>query len=533
MPFSDFSTSLNQIIEQTRRHTVGDLLSRSANRFPDKIALIYNTERVTYRELEVRTNQVANLFASDGICRGTRIAILSKNNLDFVLVKYAVAKLGAILVPINYMLTAHEMAYILDHAEVSHLVAAQELAESLEKAMAYTEHLQVFDRYLIDTTPATIERDSWKTLSTSSKAFNTTAPQAELFDDDVAQILYTSGTESRPKGVMLTHKSLISQYVSCIVDGVMINRDVLIHALPFYHSAQLNCFLGPGIYLGVTGVILPHATPDLILNAARAERATHLFCPPTVWIALLRKEAFDENLQSIEKGYYGAAIMPMEILKELAHRLPNTRFYNFYGQTEVAPLATVLQPEDQLRKLGSAGRPGLNVETKIIDDLGQDVLPGTVGEIVHRTPHAMIGYLNDPVRTEEAFRGGWFHSGDLGYMDEEGYLTIVDRKKDMIKSGGVNVSSREVEEAIYEFDGILEVAVIGIPDDYWIEAVTAIVVLKQGHTFDTQALLAHCHNRLAKFKVPKHLIEVPNLPRNPSGKILKRELREQYKTLIN
>lgn len=527
MTLSDSSAAFSHTLQRARRNTLGDLLSRSAARYPNKIALVYGEQRVTFRELEERTNQTANALLVDGVTHGLKVAILSKNNLDFVIVKYAVAKLGAILVPINYMLTAHEMAYILSHSEVSHLVAASGFAESLDAAVALANNLSIIARYMIDTQPDQ-RLHMWKALTNYSQSFSTVAPDMDIDDEDIAQILYTSGTESRPKGVMLTHSSLIAQYVSCMVDGSMTSEDIIIHALPFYHSAQLNCLLGPGIYLGATGIILQQAAPDLILSAVKDEQATHLFCPPTVWIALLRHPTFDQSLPSITNGYYGAAIMPMEILKELAKRLPNTRLFNFYGQTEVAPLATVLQPEDQLRKLGSAGKPALNVETKIVDEYDQNVPPLTIGEIVHRTPHAMKGYLHDPIRTQEAFRGGWFHSGDLGYLDEDGYLTVVDRKKDMIKSGGVNVSSREVEEVIYEYNGVLEVAVIGIPDDYWIEAVTAIVVIKDGMSFDPQDLLEHCKGKLAKFKIPKHIIQVEQLPRNPSGKILKRELRNQH-----
>ncbi|MDQ0189486.1 acyl-CoA synthetase (AMP-forming)/AMP-acid ligase II [Alicyclobacillus cycloheptanicus] len=355
---------------------------------------------------------------------------------------------------------------------------------------------------------------------------------ADVQASDVAQILYTSGTESKPKGVMLTHENLIAEYVSCIVDGQMAASDIAVHALPLYHSAQLNCFLGPSVYLGATGIVLEQAAPQAILEAIETHRATQLFCPPTVWIALLRHPDFDtRDLSSLRKCYYGAAIMPMEVLKELMRRLPQAQFWNFYGQTEVAPLATVLQPEDQLRKLGSAGLPALHVETKIVDDEGREAAPGEIGEIVHRTAHAMLGYLDDPERTEAAYQDGWFHSGDLGVMDEEGYITVIDRKKDMIKTGGVNVSSREVEEAIYLYPAVSEVAVIGVPDSYWIEAVTAIVVPKPGASLQPEALLQHCREHLAKFKVPKHFVITESLPRNPSGKILKRDLREQYQHL--
>jgi fatty-acyl-CoA synthase len=213
------------------------------------------------------------------------------------------------------------------------------------------------------------------------------------------------------------------------------------------------------------------------------------------------------------------------VLKELQERLPGARLWNFYGQTEIAPTATVLGPEDQIRKAGSAGRPVLNVETRIVDEAGSETPRGVVGEIVHRSPQLLIGYYRDEVRTAEAFAGGWFHSGDLGVMDDEGYLTVVDRKKDMIKTGGENVASREVEETIYRLPAVSEVAVVGLPDPVWVEAVTAVVVVKDGQQLDEGTVIAHCRANLAGFKTPKRVVMVDALPRNPSGKILKRKLR--------
>ncbi|MDH7976079.1 AMP-binding protein [Sphingomonas sp. AR_OL41] len=225
------------------------------------------------------------------------------------------------------------------------------------------------------------------------------------------------------------------------------------------------------------------------------------------------------------RGYYGASIMPIEVLRELSTRLPGLRLWNCYGQTETACIATLLQPEDQIRKIGSAGRPALHVETRIVDDDMQEVALGEIGEVVHRSPQLMSHYWNDPGQTAAAFAGGWFHSGDLATVDSEGYITIVDRKKDMIKTGGENVSSREVEEVLYAMASVSEAAVIGLPDPRWIEAVTAVIVPSAGRDLSEAAVRDFCRRRLASFKVPKRIVLVDKLPRNASGKILKRDLR--------
>ncbi|SHG19377.1 fatty acyl-CoA synthetase [Ornithinibacillus halophilus] len=520
---------LEKTLKRARRNTMGDLLLRTRERMPEKFALAYKNQRLNYAELDDLVNQTAHVFVDAGMRKGDMITVMSKNSLDFVIVNFALARIGAVMIPINYLLNVEDVAFILEHAEVNGFIASKEYAPVLDESAG---RLDISFRYLMDMNPSEETPNnlaSWKPLHLERQGQSTDFVDADIADADLAHVLYTSGTESRPKGVMLTHKSIVSEYMSCIVDGSMHEKDVLIHALPLYHSAQLHCFLGPSIYLGSSGIILPGATPEVILETIEKEAATQLFCPPTVWIALLRHPDFDRrDLSTLEKCYYGAAIMPREILKELSERLPNAKFWNFYGQTEVAPLATALQPEDQMRKLGAAGKPTLNMQTKIVDENDVEVPRGEVGEIVHRTPHAMKGYLHDPDKTAEAFKGGWFHSGDLGVMDEEGYITIIDRKKDMINTGGVNVSSREVEETIYQMDGVSEVAVISIPDKYWIEAVTAVIVPKEGVTLLEEEVIAFCRERLSKFKVPKYVDFTDSLPKNPSGKVLKRSLRDKY-----
>ncbi len=515
--------------KRVRRNTLGDILRRSRGRFPEKTALQFEEEALTYSQLDRIVNQAAQTFISKGLQKGERAAVLSRNSMDFVILNFALAKAGIILVPINYMLNQEDVAFILGHSEVSAVFVSPEFQELAEGAIRLSDMVPKVQALISKPTAQSAE---WVPFRTWIQEADDQEPDVELDDEDVAHILYTSGTESKPKGVMLTHKSIISEYVSTIIDGDMKEDDVAIHALPLFHSAQLHCFLGPYIYLGGSGVILEAATPAIMLETVETFRATQLFCPPTVWIALLRSPDFaSRNLSSLKKCYYGAAIMPVEVLKELNARLPEAQFYNFYGQTEVAPLATVLKPGEQIRKAGSAGKPSLNVETKIVDDEGNEVPRGSVGEIVHRTSHAMIGYFRDPEKSQAAFQGGWFHSGDLGIMDDEGFITVVDRKKDMIKSGGENVASREVEETIYLHPKVSEVAVIGIPHPYWIEAVTAVVVPKAGESLTEEEMLAFCKDRLSAFKAPKYVVIADNLPRNPSGKILKRELRLRYDVL--
>ncbi len=514
--------------EAVRRHTLGDLLRRTAARSPTKPAVICGELVWTYAELDQITNRLANGLAARGVATGDRVAILSRNSHAFVALRFALARLGAVLVPINFMLNADEVGFVLRHAGAKLLAVGPDLVALATAAIGRDTAVQQLV-WLPGETPST-PPDGLLTFD-AVLADAATAPEVALDSRMLAQIVYTSGTEAQPKGAMLTHEAVLWEYVSCILEGEIAEGDRILHALPLYHCAQLDVFLGPAIYVGATNVITGAPTADNILGLLARHRATSFFAPPSIWIALLRSpQLAGTDLSALAKGYYGASIMPVEVLKELAARLPAVRLWNFYGQTEIAPLATVLRPEDQLRKAGSAGKPVLNVETRVVDDSLRDVAPGEIGEIVHRSPQLLSGYFHDDERTAAAFEGGWFHSGDLATVDDEGYITVVDRKKDMIKTGGENVSSREVEEAVYQLAGVSEVAVIGLPDPYWIEAVTAVIVGKPGHALDEPRVIAHCRARIAHFKVPKRVVFVDALPKNPSGKLLKRELRATLAT---
>jgi fatty-acyl-CoA synthase len=530
---TSFGEELSATIGRARRDTMADLLFRSAVRHPGKTAVVFGEQRVTYAELDATANRVANALAERGVRKGDRVALLSRNSYAFVVAYFASARLGSICVPVNYMLQAAEVAYILGHAEASALIVEEGLLPVAEEGIRQAgRHDAIGVRAVIaaDTAAPPGGGEPFHEWMEHPEA---APPEVELDENDPLELLYTSGTESRPKGTILTSRALIDEHVTCFVDGEMTPDDIEVHALPLFHSAQLHCFLTPDIHLGATNVILSRPNPAEMMAAVEEHRATKLFCPPTVWIALMHHPDFAKrDLSSLRKGYYGASIMPVEVLGELAERLPEVRLFNFYGQTEMSPVATILGPEDQVRKAGSAGKAALNVETRVVDDAGNPVAPGTEGEIVHRSPQAMLGYWNDPERTAEAFRGGWLHTGDLGVLDDEGYLTVVDRIKDMIKTGGENVASREVEETIYEHPAVAEVAVFGIDHPRWIEAVTAAVVPRPGHAIDKDEVVAFCRERLAGFKTPKYVIVLDELPKNASGKILKRELRKTYARLV-
>ena len=514
------------IAPAVRRQTIADALRRTALRLPAKTGIVCGATTWTYAEFDALVSRLAAGLAAIGVAEGDKVAVLARNSHGFAALRFALARRGAVMVPINFMLKADEVAYILRHAGAKTLATDSGLAELAQAAAQLdTQVAQFIWLPSEDPSQPVPGMHDFHQLAACPDA----PPELRLTSTDVAQIVYTSGTESSPKGAMLTHDAVLWQYVSCVIDAEIAEADVALHALPLYHCAQLDVFFGPAIYIGSTNVITAKPTPDNLLPMIEKFGITSFFAPPTVWIALLRSPLFDPaRLAQLAKGYYGASIMPVEVMKEIATRLPRVRLWNLYGQTEIAPLATMLGPEDQLRKPGSCGKAVRNVETRVVNDQMQDVAVGEVGEIVHRSPHLMLGYFHDDERTKAAFEGDWFHSGDLATIDEEGYITVVDRKKDMIKTGGENVASREVEEMIYRLPQVSEVAVIGLPDAKWVEAVTAVVVVKAGQTLDEATVIAHCAQHMAHFKSPKRVVFTDTLPKNPSGKLLKRELRLRY-----
>jgi fatty-acyl-CoA synthase len=498
-------------MDAIHRNTVGDALRRVARVYRDAPCMTFHDRSWSFRALDEGASRLARYFADLGLCPSDRIAAYGRNSDAYFLAWLGCVRGGFVHVPVNYALTGDELSYILSQSGARLVLAAGALQPNLTGITI--ESMALLEDLIAVACDTTIEPGD----------------EPDINGETLAQIVYTSGTTAAPKGAMMTHGAMLAQYYSVIHHFEYKRSDRALAALPLYHTAQMHAFTMPQMMVGAHTTLIEAPVPDQVLALVEQERITSFFAPPTVWISLLRHKDFaTRDLTSLKNIYYGASIMPVPVLNELRERLPGARPYNAYGQTEIAPCATVLSPEDHDARPASCGRPILNVETRVVDPDMNDVPPGTHGEIVHRSPQLLVGYWDKPAETAEAFAGGWFHSGDVGYFDEDGYLYIVDRIRDVINTGGVLVASREVEEVLFTHEAVSEVAVVGLPDEKWIEAVTAFVMLRPGQEADEAALIAHARQHLAPFKLPKKVVFVDNLPRNTAGKLLKRELRKQY-----
>ncbi|MBN8874522.1 MAG: AMP-binding protein [Rhodospirillales bacterium] len=507
---------MQDTIARARRNTVGDALRRAARLQRDATALIFADRRWSFAELDVAADRVARRFADLGLRAGDRIAAYGRNSDAYFIAWLACVRGGFVHVPVNYALTGEELAYVVRQSGARLVLAAESLEANLDGITV--EYRGRFEG-----------GDALDVLAVAQDPATPLGLDPALDEETLGQIVYTSGTTAAPKGAMMTHRAMLAQYYSCIHNMDYAASDIALAALPLYHTAQMHAFTMPQLLVGARTILIEAPQPAQVLELIERERITSFFAPPTVWISLLRHPDFaTRDLSSLEKVYYGASIMPVPVLQELRQRLPKARPYNAYGQTEIAPVATILRPEEHDARPASCGRPVLNVETRVVDPDMNDCAPGVHGEVVHRSPQLLSGYWDKPEETAAAFAGGWFHSGDVGYFDTGGYLYIVDRIRDVINTGGVLVASREVEEALFTHPAVSEVAVVGLPDDKWIEAVSAFVVLRPGHAADEATLIAHARQHLAPFKLPKKVVFVDTLPRNTAGKLLKRELRRTY-----
>ncbi|WOX16924.1 acyl-CoA synthetase [Streptomyces sp. N50] len=489
--------------------TVDGVLRRSARRTPARVAVDYGERSWTYEELDDAVSRAASVLLDQGLAPGDRVGSYGHNSDAYLIGFLACARAGLVHVPVNQNLTGDDLAYIIGQSGSALVLVDPDLAGQLPDG-ARTLPLRDADGSLLD-------------RLASASPYDGPEPRT----DDLVQLLYTSGTTALPKGAMMSHRALVHEYLSAITALDLSAGDRPVHSLPLYHSAQTHVFLLPYLAVGATNIILDAPDGDRLFDLIEAGRVDSLFAPPTVWIGLANRPDFaTRDLSGLRKAYYGASIMPVPVLERLRERLPKLAFYNCFGQSEIGPLSMVLGPDEHKGRLDSCGRPVLFVDARVVDEDGKDVPDGTSGEVVYRSPQLCEGYWDKPEETEAAFRDGWFHSGDLAVRDAHGFFTVVDRVKDVINSGGVLVASRQVEDVLYTHEGVAEVAVIGLPDDRWIEAVTAVVV-PRGEVAEAQ-LIDHAREKLPHFKAPKRIVFVDELPRNASGKILKRELRERF-----
>jgi len=511
------------------RVNVGDLLARSAARAPRHLAVVDGDRRLTYRDVNAAANRLAHGFASLGYGRGDAVALMSGNSAEFLITYFACAKLGVVCVPINLFWRHGELAYVLSHAEVRAVVVEAALLEQLEtgtEGMARVDALIVIGK-------VGVAPDLGVERVLDYAALTEAMPADELLaiagDRDPLSYLYTSGTTSAPKGVVGSHTAIYVQSLGVAIDTGMTAADRIAAMLPFFHTAQLNAFCTPAIAVGATIHVMRAFDAERLLGLIETERLSMIFGLPVMYRTLMdRQTGQPRDMSSLRLAVYAMAPMAEDELKQ-AMDIFGCGFSLMFGQTEMSPVSAFFRPEHQLSHPGAAGTPSINVQIGIMDEAGTLLPQGESGEIVYRSPQVLVGYLRDAAATEAAFRHGWFHSGDVGHFDADGILWFEDRFKDVIKTGGENVASLEVETALYASEpAILDAAAVGLPHDRWGEAITVFVKLRAGETIDEASVLVKVRERLSPFKCPKAVIVVEEFPKTATGKVQKVELRRRF-----
>ena len=496
---------------------------------PEKLAAICGHTRLTFGQTAERVNCLSNALAELGMTGGDRVAVLALNCHRFFELYYAVPQMGAVIVPINFRIPPAEVKYILDHSGARALAVDEALTPLVDQIRPRLESVEHF--ISISDTPRREYLSYEALLADASPDY----PVAPLAGDELLGLFYTSGTTGEPKGVMLTHANVIANVRHIEASASYSSEEIYLHSAPMFHLAD-GAATFSNANRGSTQVFIPRFEPVATLTAIERERVTHALLVPTMINFVLQvPDLADYDLSSLRYVTYGASPIAPEVLRR-AMRAFGCDFGQGYGLTEAAPLLTVLSADDHRRAiqgderlLASCGKPVAGVEVRVVKVDGRDVKPGEVGEIIARGPNIMRGYWRRDADTANTVIDGWLYTGDLATVDEEGYLYLVDRKKDMIITGGENVFSTEIEAALYAHPAVKEAAVIGVPDAQWGEAVHACVALKDNHDISADALIEFCRQRLASYKVPRSIeIIEGELPKGGTGKILKKQLRERY-----
>jgi acyl-CoA synthetase (AMP-forming)/AMP-acid ligase II len=508
------------------RVNVGDLLVRSAARTPDNLAVADGARRLTYRDLNGAVNRIAHGLTRLGYRHGDALALMATNTAEFLVTYFACAKLGLVCVPVNLFWRHGELGYVLGHAGVKGVVVEHALLEQLQGGLPGAGG--VADVIVLGGAAAAVAGRRTLAFAALAEGMPDDEPAAVVGDRDPISYLYTSGTTSAPKGVVSSHLAVYLETLGVALDTRLTEADRVTALLPLFHTAQLNAIATPVLAVGGALFLQRGFDAGRLLDLIEAERITVSFALPAMYRAMLDQIAqHPRDMASLRLAIYAMAPMPAHEL-ERAMAVFGCAFSLMFGQTEMNPLAVYFRPEHQLSHPGAVGTPSPNVQVAIMDAAGNLLAQGQSGEIVYRGPQVMTGYLHDPAATAAAFAHGWFHSGDCGHIDADGILWFEDRFKDVIKTGGENVASIEVEKALYAADpGVQEVAVVGLPHDRWGEAVTAMVVVRPGHTLDEQDLLAKARARLSPFKCPKRVLFTDAMPKTATGKIQKGRLRAE------
>jgi fatty-acyl-CoA synthase len=493
-------------------------LLRRAELNPARIALIFEEQEICYDEFSERVRRLSSLLRAGGVCIGDRVGYLGLNHPALLETMFAAQALGAIFVPLNYRLTAQELTFIINDAGIHSLVVDDATRPVLEPALG---GLCCKQRFTSESAA-----DGWRHMPTERASAEPLAAVVSVDVHDVAVIMYTSGTTGLPKGAMLTHGNIMWNNINSMFAFGGSREDVILTAAPLFHIGGLNVMTLGSFHIGSTVVLLRNFDAAQVLADIERYNVSHMFGAPAMFLFMSQHPVFaTTDLASIRTLLCGAAPVPESLIQLYAAR--GIAFCQGYGLTETSPFSAFLTPEWSSSKLGSAGQPPLFSDTRIVDNNNQPVPVGERGEICLRGPNIMKGYWNRPEATASAIDGeGWFHSGDVGYFDDDGFLFICDRLKDMVISGGENVYPAEVESALYKHEAIAEVAVIGLPDDKWGEAVTAVVALHDGHQLTLEELREFALPMLARYKLPLRLHVVNALPRNPAGKVLKFVLKD-------
>ncbi len=508
---------------------LNDILLHSLIRTPHRIAVICHTSgaTLTYVELNRAANQLSNALINIGVRKGDRLAIAQHNCLEYIVTFFAAAKIGAVLVPLDHRVKQRELTHLLNDSGAVVLFFGVDLTESVNSARSALTTVKHIIRIGKDDALA-------PPFNVFYSSYPTSEPVVDVYENDLATLHYTSGTTGRAKGVMMTHKNLVAGMKIMLAALPVTSEDITLHTSPFSHIAAEWPLL-THCYVGGTNVVVAKPDVETILSAIQIDKITTWNTVPTLIQRVLQYPSLTEyNLRSLRWIGYGASPMPIEVIKRAIHEIGNV-FVQVYGSTETQIL-TLLPKEDHvvegpanaLRRLRSCGKALSGCSVRVIDTLGQNVVAGETGEIVAAGDSVTKGYWNLPQETAQAIKDGWFYTGDLATIDEDGYIYIVDRKKEIIISGGENISPREVEDVIYSHPAVLEVAVIGMPDEKWGEAVKAIIVPKEGQKVTAEDIIIHCKQNLARFKVPKSVEFVKSLPKTTSGKIARKELKTGF-----